>query len=78
MNNTTDGANGLPVIAAKDNLTIVGNGDTIERARRAASACSTWLPGRSLTLQNLTLQRRSVAGWALRGGRAGQSITKAP
>ena len=32
VNNTTNGANGLPVIAANDNLTIVGNGDTIERS----------------------------------------------
>ena len=35
VNNTTNGGtdgNGLPVIAANDNLTIVGNGDTIERS----------------------------------------------
>src|SRR5436190_20325352 len=32
VNNTTQGANGLPVIAANDNLTIAGNGDTIERS----------------------------------------------
>ena len=47
VNNTTNGANGLPVISGKmgDNLTIVGNGDTIERstaAGRPPSACSTW------------------------------------
>src|SRR5262245_34402191 len=29
VDNTTDGATGLPVIAANDSLTIVGNGDTI-------------------------------------------------
>src|SRR5262249_38725916 len=29
VDNSTDGTNGLPVIAGKDNLTIVGNGDTI-------------------------------------------------
>ena len=49
VNNTTDGATGLPVIAANDNLTIVGNGDTIERStarERRLSGCSTWLPGR--------------------------------
>src|SRR5437868_8400615 len=31
VDNTTHGATGLPVIAANDNLSIVGNGDTIER-----------------------------------------------
>jgi hypothetical protein len=32
VDNTTDGATGLPVIAANDTLTIVGNGDTIQRS----------------------------------------------
>src|SRR5437879_1172893 len=32
VDNTTDGATGLPVIAANDSLTIVGNGDTIQRS----------------------------------------------
>src|SRR5262249_58871788 len=32
VDNTTDGATGLPVIAAKDNLTIIGNGDVIARS----------------------------------------------
>ncbi len=32
VNNATDGATGLPVLAKKDNLTIVCNGDTIERS----------------------------------------------
>src|SRR5262249_60390541 len=31
VDNTTDGATGLPVIAANDNLTIIGNGATIAR-----------------------------------------------
>src|SRR5215470_2284151 len=31
VDNTTDGATGLPVIAANDSLTLVGNGDTIAR-----------------------------------------------
>src|SRR5207253_1117250 len=30
--NATDGPTGLPVIAARNNLTIVGNGDTVERS----------------------------------------------
>ena len=36
--NTTDGANGLPVIAANDNLTIFGNGDTIARSTAPGTA----------------------------------------
>src|SRR6516164_3824850 len=32
VDNTTDGATGLPVIAANDTLTIVGNGDTLQRS----------------------------------------------
>ena len=37
VNNTTDGTTGLPVIAANDNLTILGNGDTIERSTAAGT-----------------------------------------
>jgi hypothetical protein len=57
VNNTTDGATGLPVIAANDRLAIAGNSDTIDLA--------SWTPafrlldvaaGASLTLQKLTLQ----------------------
>src|SRR5262249_47333485 len=33
VNNTTDGATGLPVIANKDILTIIGNDDTIDASR---------------------------------------------
>ncbi|MCA1686329.1 MAG: hypothetical protein LC745_10200, partial [Planctomycetia bacterium] len=57
-------ANGLPVIAANDNLTIVGNGDTIERSTATETP---WFrlfevaSGASLSLAGLTLQ----------GGRAG-------
>jgi hypothetical protein len=63
VNNTTSGANGLPVIAANDKLTIVGNGDTIER--------STAMPNfrllevhsnASLTLENVTLQGGFASG----------------
>ena len=59
VNNTTDGATGLPVIAANDNLTIVGNGDTIERSTASGTADFRLFDvaaGASLTLQNLTLQ----------------------
>jgi hypothetical protein len=63
--NATDGGNGLPVIAANDNLTIQGNGDTIERSQ----APGTWefrlfdvAAGASLTLSNLTVQDGQVYG----------------
>src|SRR5262249_30144606 len=61
VNNTTNGANGLPVIAAKKggSLTIVGNGDTIERSTAAGTPAFRLFDvasGSSLTLQNLTLQ----------------------
>src|SRR5262249_47699998 len=35
VDNTADGPTGLPVIAANDKLTIVGNGDTIARSTAA-------------------------------------------
>src|SRR6516164_7949670 len=59
VNNTTDGATGLPVIAANDNLSIVGNGDVIQRS--TASGTPTFrlfdvASGASLALTNLTLQ----------------------
>jgi hypothetical protein len=68
-------ANGLPVIAAKDNLTIVGNGDTIERTAGPAVAFRLLdvAPLASLTLQNLTLQGGLVEG-AYSGGGLGGAI----
>jgi hypothetical protein len=59
VDNTTDGATGLPIIAANDNLTIVGNGDTIARSTAAGTPAFRLLDvagAASLTLQNLTLQ----------------------
>jgi hypothetical protein len=59
VDNTTDGATGLPVIAAKDNLTILGNGDTIERSTAAGTPAFRLFDvasGASLTLGKLTLQ----------------------
>jgi hypothetical protein len=63
VDNTRDGATGLPVIKSGDSLTIVGNGDTIERASGAPSfrlfdVASTG----SLTLQNLTLHNGLAFG----------------
>jgi len=65
VNNTTNGATGLPVIAANDNLTIVGNGDTIERSTVSGTAAFRLVDvaaGASLTLQNLTLQGGRAVG----------------
>jgi hypothetical protein len=83
VNNTTDGATGLPVISgggvisgkgkkgtvtvAADNLTIIGNGDTIERSTAAGTPACRLLDvakGASLTLQDVTLQN----GFALGSG----------
>src|SRR5262249_26221259 len=58
VDNTTDGATGLPVIT-KGNLTIVGNADTIERSTAQGTPAFRLLDvaaGGSLTLNNLTLQ----------------------
>ncbi|HEV3262981.1 MAG TPA: hypothetical protein VG013_39470, partial [Gemmataceae bacterium] len=62
--NSTDGATGLPVIAANDNLTLVGNGDTIARSAAAGTPAFRLLDvafGASLTLENLTLQNGVAA-----------------
>ena len=59
VDNATDGATGLPVIAANDNLTIVGNGDTIARSTVAGTPAFRLFDvasGASLTLENLTVQ----------------------
>jgi hypothetical protein len=69
--NSTDGPTGLPVISgggksvAADNLTIVGNGDTIERGTAAGTPDFRLFDvasGASLTLQNLTLQNGLAIG----------------
>ena len=59
VDNTTDGATGLPVIAANDNLTIAGNGDTIARSTASGTPAFRLFDvasSGSLTLNNLTLQ----------------------
>jgi hypothetical protein len=74
VDNTTDGATGLPAIAANDNLTIVGNRDTVERSTASGTLAFRLMdipPGASLTLQNLTLQgglANSSGGNGLKGG----------
>jgi len=65
VDNTTDGANGLPVIAKKDTLTIIGNGDTIERSTAPGTPAFRLFHvanGASLTLENLTLQNGRAFG----------------
>jgi len=58
IDNTTDGPTGTPVITAKDNLTIVGNGALIERDYELNSNFRLFdvAAGASLTLQSMTLQ----------------------
>jgi hypothetical protein len=64
VNNTTHGATGLPVIAANDNLTIIGQGGDIIQRDPAAPAFRLLDVGKgaSLTLQNLTLQGGDAFG----------------
>ena len=73
VNNTLHGATGLPVIASGDNLTIVGDGDTIERSTVAGTQVFRLLDvadGGTLTLRNLTLQN----GLAFGTGVAAQGV----
>jgi hypothetical protein len=59
VNNSTDGPTGLPVISKKDSLTIIGNGDTIERSTASGTPAFRLFDvasGGSLTLEKLTLQ----------------------
>jgi hypothetical protein len=65
VNNTTSGANGLPVIAANDSLEIVGSGDTIERSTASGTPSLRLLDvaaGASLALGNMTLQGGLASG----------------
>jgi hypothetical protein len=65
VDNSADGATGLPVIAKKDALTIIGNGDTIERSTASGTPDFRLLDvasGASLTLQSLTLQNGLAFG----------------
>ena len=65
VNNTTDGPNGLPVIAANNNLTIRGNGATIARSTAPGTPAFRLFDvasGAALTLQNLTLANGLVIG----------------
>ena len=70
---STTGANGLPVIAANDNLTIVGDGDIIDRSALQTFRLFDVAPAASLTLQNLTLKGGS-ANYGTSGGEDGGAI----
>jgi hypothetical protein len=65
VDNTTDGANGLPVIMKGNTLTIIGDGDTIERSTASGTPAFRLLDlasRGSLTLENLTLQNGLALG----------------
>lgn len=68
VDNTTDGATGLPVIAAGNVLTIAGGGDTIERSPADGTPAFRLLDvaaGATLNLQDLTLQNGLAVDSAL-------------
>lgn len=69
VNNTTDGPTAMPVIAANNKLTIVGNGDVIENAGIFARLFDV-APKASLTLTNLSLLggRLFSTGWTTTQG----------
>jgi hypothetical protein len=59
VNNSADGGNGLPVVAEGDNLSIVGQGATIERSTAKGTPAFRLFDvaaGATLTLTDLTLQ----------------------
>jgi hypothetical protein len=65
VDNSTDGPTGLPVIAANDILTIVGNGNTIERNRSGGTPAFRLFDvaaRAALTLQNLTSEYGCACG----------------
>src|SRR5689334_9115061 len=58
VDNTTDGPNGLPVIAAGNSLTVLGNGSTIHRSGGGGTPAFRLFDvaaGASLALNNLTV-----------------------
>jgi hypothetical protein len=71
--NSSDGSNGLPVVAGPGSLTILGNGDTIQRSMDWVTPAFRLFDvagGGSLTLQDLTLQNGLAvgSGTAFEGG----------
>jgi hypothetical protein len=71
--NSTDGPTGLPVIAANDDLTILGSGDIVERSTASGTPAFRLLsvaPGAALTVNSAILQGglASGSGLAAEGG----------
>src|SRR5262249_39041623 len=65
VNNPRDGATGLPVITSGDNLTLVGNGDLLQRSTASGTPAFRLFDvagGAALTLVNLTLQNGRAFG----------------
>lgn len=78
VDNTYWGPTGLPVIAANDNLTIKGNGDTIVRSATApAFRLLDVASGATLTLQDLTLKAGLARANGADGGADGGAIYSA-
>jgi hypothetical protein len=78
VDNTNWGPTGLPVIAANDNLTIQGNGDTIVRsATGPAFRLFDVASGATLTLEDLTLQGGLASANGAAGGADGGAIYSA-
>src|SRR5262245_43430876 len=78
VDNATDGANGLPVIAGGEDLTIVGNGDVIERSAAKAAGTPAFrlfdvAAGATFTIQNATLQGGVATGNGLSPSNGGTS-----
>lgn len=75
VDNTAYGATGLPVIAATEDLTILGSGDTIARSTAKSTPAFRLFDvaaGATLTLENMTLTGGlAKGGGALQGGDGG-------
>ena len=80
VDNTTDGATGLPVIAPGNNLTIVGNSDTLGRSTASGTPAFRLFDvagGAALTLKGLTLQNGLASGLGV-SAQGGAIYTQGP
>src|SRR3954466_6479674 len=71
VDNNAFGPDGLPAIASGDDLTILGNGDTIQRSTGKSTPAFrlfTSATGGSLTLNDLTLSNGLAIGFSPSGG----------
>jgi predicted outer membrane repeat protein len=79
VDNSADGPTGLPVIAANDNLTILGNHATIERSADVSTPVFRLFDvaiGGTLTLQDLTLQNGISQGDDFNSSQGGAIINQ--